>query len=290
VLLGVRVSHLAWVCPVHGCVLLISVSVRSGCVLPAGLAKLAERTATMCGTPTHVAPEVIASRAGYGAPADMFSAGVVLHELLAGALPWQGIGSTPGAMAGLKSQIQATAAPGFSLEPPAHVTLVRSAVAKQRQLRADSALARAVPAGSAWQVTADAWDLVQRLVCAEDGRLTAAQALAHPWLNGLAESSAGMVAAPSSAAAHHGMMHAATLTAEPWEEPTVPVKLRAAPAALRGRSAGVKAVAAGDAAGSEEPGEDDGTDAASAWRGKGKRGRGGRDERGVRTRGAGSSK
>ena len=87
---------------------------------PAGLAKFADRTGTRCGTPLYMAPELLAG-SGYDSRADTFAAGVILHELLTGQLPW----TIPrrGDMASLQAQILATGKPGFELALPAGVML-----------------------------------------------------------------------------------------------------------------------------------------------------------------------
>ena len=61
-----------------------------------GLARFASGAATATitgalGTPSYTAPEVLMNRP-YGKPADVFSFGVLLHELLAGVPPYADLG------------------------------------------------------------------------------------------------------------------------------------------------------------------------------------------------------
>ena len=120
-----------------------------------GLSKLVDHTTflqTFCGTPQYLAPEVLISRVrgdgSYGFEVDMWSLGVILYILLCGCPP-------------------------FSTE------------------RTDKSLVRQVCDGdysfpkSKWANISDsAIDLVSKLMTVEKNiRLTAEQALAHPWLN-----------------------------------------------------------------------------------------------------------
>ena len=120
-----------------------------------GLSKLVDHTTflqTFCGTPQYLAPEVLISRVrgdgSYGFEVDMWSLGVILYILLCGCPP-------------------------FSTE------------------RTDKSLVRQVCDGdysfpkSKWANISDsAIDLVTKLMTVEKNiRLTAKQALAHPWLN-----------------------------------------------------------------------------------------------------------
>lgn len=120
-----------------------------------GLSKLVDHTTflqTFCGTPQYLAPEVLISRVrgdgSYGFEVDMWSLGVILYILLCGCPP-------------------------FSTE------------------RTDKSLVRQVCDGdysfpkSKWANISDsAIDLVTKLMTVDkNNRLTAEEALKHPWLN-----------------------------------------------------------------------------------------------------------
>jgi serine/threonine protein kinase len=161
--------------------------------------KAFERAHTVCGTPLYTAPEILsamrpsssgtASKAGYGPKADMFAVGVVLFELLTGALPWAlpASGGQEEIMATLHTQIQGTGHKKFHLPLPPHVRLVDSA-----DLPTDSGMTRSLT--ETVSVSRDAWDLVQRLICPEDRRLTAKEAMSHPWICGVSTDGASATA------------------------------------------------------------------------------------------------
>ena len=115
---------------------------------------------TICGTPAYVAPEVLQQQAapqhaetgggngsGYNCNVDLWSLGIVLFEMLSGALPFR---TTPGAPHPFQ-QILAAARPGFRCRPPPHCS-------------------------------AAAGQLLQMMVAPASRRCNAAQALQHSWL------------------------------------------------------------------------------------------------------------
>jgi len=169
-----------------------------------GLAKFADRTGTRCGTPLYMAPELLAGL-GYDSRADTFAAGVILHELLTGQLPW----TVPrrGGMASLKEQILATGRPGFELPLPAGVVLKP---ASPGSAPPSTSLTHPLTPGAPVEVSEAGWSLVKQLVCPESDRLTAAEALLHPWI---AASVSGQAA--SSAQATHLQRLTAAATVAP---------------------------------------------------------------------------
>jgi serine/threonine protein kinase len=48
-----------------------------------------EKLKVFCGTPSYMAPEIVAKKEYYGAAADVWSAGVVMYVLLTGYLPFK---------------------------------------------------------------------------------------------------------------------------------------------------------------------------------------------------------
>ncbi|KAI9100479.1 calmodulin dependent protein kinase [Phlyctochytrium arcticum] len=116
-----------------------------------GLSKIVEEgnfLQTACGTPHYVAPEIL-SRKGHGKPVDMWAIGVIIYVLLCGYTPfWGG-------------------------EENSNTTLFRAILA------ADFAFDEEY-----WgEISSDAKDLIRKLLTVEPAaRITAAEALSHPWL------------------------------------------------------------------------------------------------------------
>jgi len=120
-----------------------------------GLAKACDErglTSTVCGTPLYIAPEVLqqgVGRAGYDARVDVWSAGMLLWQLLTGALPFRDGPLAPP----LTTQITAMVHPGATLVfPPS------------------------IPQG--------ARALLSRMLAPRERRISAAAALSHSWLKG----------------------------------------------------------------------------------------------------------
>lgn len=99
---------------------------------------------TICGTPTYVAPEVITGQA-YGRAVDMWSAGVILYILLSGSVPF---------------------------DDESEIKLFKKIARGDYDLSYEE-----------WQaISEEAKDLIRGLMCVDPKkRLTADQALAHPW-------------------------------------------------------------------------------------------------------------
>ena len=108
----------------------------------------------LCGTLAYVAPEVL-SRRPYGPAVDLWSCGVCLYILLAGVVPFS---------------------------DPNEQHLVHRIVTGKYSL-----------SGPEWgAITSEAKSLVKGLMCLSPGaRLTAAAALAHPWLRAAPEQASG---------------------------------------------------------------------------------------------------
>ncbi len=113
-----------------------------------GLAKACDErglTSTVCGTPLYIAPEVLQQEmgsAGYDSRVDVWSAGMMLWQLLSGRLPFQ-----EGPMAPpLTAQIVSMARPGValpfppSIPPPARALLSRMLAPREKRISAAAAL------------------------------------------------------------------------------------------------------------------------------------------------------
>lgn len=110
-----------------------------------GFARVMDRpTAHFCGSRGHIAPEIYL-REPYGCEVDMFSFGVMMFRLLSGKQPF----------------------PAGPVDATQEATL-------QLRYRMDDPEWDAVPD--------DAKDLVRKCLKYKDERITAAQALAHPWI------------------------------------------------------------------------------------------------------------
>lgn len=99
---------------------------------------------TACGTPAYVAPEVLQSK-GYGTVVDMWSVGVITYILLC----------------------------GF---PPFHANTVKALLQVVIKGQYD------YPSPYWDVITGDAKDFISRLLTAPENRMTAKEALQHPWL------------------------------------------------------------------------------------------------------------
>ena len=83
------------------------------------------RTRTLVGTPLYMAPEVIRG-GGYGMAADWWSAGVLLHELLTGSLPFDDADDTIASMPAILQQLRDPQ--GLRLDVPDDVPPVAKAM------------------------------------------------------------------------------------------------------------------------------------------------------------------
>lgn len=131
---------------------------------------------TVCGTPLFLAPEVfeaVRTAQGYDARVDMWSAGVMLHVLLFGSVPFRPRAGDP-----LHEQVMRVLHQGPAVQ---------------------------LPAGN---VSAEARDLLARLLCPPGRRLWAKLAMRHPWLN-----PARGAGAASGAAGHRELARAPTMAA-----------------------------------------------------------------------------
>jgi calcium/calmodulin-dependent protein kinase I len=153
-----------------------------------GLAKRVDETSrlrTIVGTPVYYAPEImlrlgsVAGLGEYSLDADMWSAGVLLYAMLLGRLPWQ--------------------------QDEFHDF--------ERQAGLGQPVRRAVRFEGLPAISAPAMDLIQRLLVEQPHlRLTAKQALAHPWIDDASvPASASSLLAES--AASHQITAAAAVTA-----------------------------------------------------------------------------
>lgn len=117
---------------------------------------------TLCGTPEYLAPEVWtdAKTSGYGKACDMWSLGVILYTMLEGDRPFKQVQG--------KSVIDQVTRGTFVFE------------------------------AECWNsISSDAKDLITKLLTIDPAvRLTAKEALAHPWLGGTGSSSSSVDANP----------------------------------------------------------------------------------------------
>jgi aurora kinase len=113
------------------------------------------RRTTLCGTVEYLPPEVV-SGGVYGFGFDMWTVGVLAYEMLAGASPFFVPGGDQDAIMG-------------------------RIVAGDLQMPAGTA------AGGGGGISSDAADFIRRLLVLDQHlRMTAAQALAHPWITRMA--------------------------------------------------------------------------------------------------------
>lgn len=113
-----------------------------------GFSKHAEQDhlfSTPCGSPAYAAPEIIDGKKYNGMEADMWSCGVILFTLLTGSLPWSG----------------------------------RNQMSVFKQIREGKVI---IPAGVGTHAAALITNLMQN---SPEKRMTARQALLHPWFNGI---------------------------------------------------------------------------------------------------------
>ncbi|KAJ9522129.1 hypothetical protein QJQ45_005162 [Haematococcus lacustris] len=150
---------------------------------------------TMCGSPQYVAPEVLGVGDGlkeYSPAVDMWSVGVILFILLSGYSPF-------GELMGAKRDQQAIYQDMDRQQAPSHM-LFR--IVMHADDDNDAVLFEKIKKGNydaddpIWEnISAEAKDIVAKLLTVDTKkRLTADQALQHPWVQGKVPSSAGLKA------------------------------------------------------------------------------------------------
>mmetsp|Transcript_30012 Transcript_30012/g.76967 ORF Transcript_30012/g.76967 Transcript_30012/m.76967 type:complete len:720 (-) Transcript_30012:152-2311(-) len=114
-----------------------------------GDCRLQDRT----GTPAYMAPEVIDTKTKYNEKCDMWSAGIMMYELLTGRLPW---GDDLGARSNNQVMMTVLSCDSCDITSSFEVTT---------------------------RLSEEAQDLLRRLICQDPAqRVSATEALEHPWI------------------------------------------------------------------------------------------------------------